>query len=393
MGRLDDYRKLQETGIYRHETTESKYRVIATAKSPETGATEQRQATLTGATKREAIEKREAMKAKIRGDAETSQKRRYVADFAASWTNTMKGEGQWSERTYKAHCQILEDHILPVVGDVPVDALQRDDIRRWIDVIEAKTHGDDDRGYAHASLRRFWATMKHLVRALYLEGHTDRRLVEWTKEVRGPTSDVSGRRETRTLTLEELRAFLAAAREDERWGPHMVTLAYTAMRFGESAGLEWRDVDFGARTIRVRRSCTRGRIGDTKTGETRTIGMAEPVQEMLRQHRDRMMRAQHPGLEKGIVFPDEDGTRLKAWQIHPPMEDATERANADIDVTVGPQVLRKTLPTLLDNAGAQRKMVKAIAGHETDEMSDHYDEKRPEDQIEALRSVVEGGGG
>jgi integrase len=385
--------KSEKAGIYRHETIDNKWQIRATATNPETGQVEERQKTLTDTTLEEAIATRESLKNEIQTvepDKGSSTGTPLLVDFATQWTARKKKQGQWSERTYSAHKQILEDHILPRIGGFDVDDLQRDDIRRWIDYIEGKTYekNGEQRRYTHDSLRRFWATMKHLVKALYLEGHCDRRFFEWCREIPGPRSDISGRRETKTLTLEELGEFVETAREKvPKWYPHIATLAYTGMRYGESAGLEWKDLDFAERTLCIRRSFSQGRLGPPKTGKTRVIGMAEPVAEALQMQRDRLHDEDNIGLVDDIVFPSDKGTRRWSSSLHGPMREAAKAAG--IDVKVGPQVLRKTLATVLDNAGVQRKMIKAIAGHETDEMSDHYDEKRPEDQIRALSSILE----
>jgi integrase len=395
---MDGWTKTEEPGIYRDPNDETRWRVFTTAKAPD-GSYPRRQKTLTEASMSDAIRVREQLKAEIRAPDEaeaSSPTTKYVVDFAKDWATRMKTEGRWNERTYETTLQILESHILPDIGGIEVDDLRREDIRRWIETIEQKTYeqGDERKRYSRHSLRRFWSTMKALVKNLYLESHVDRRFIEWCREIRGPTSEIGGRRTADSLTLNELHAFLDATRTlaesgaiSARWEPHIVTLAWTGMRFGESAGLEWRDVDFDDRVIYVRRSFSQGRLGPPKSGETRRIGMVDEVADALHQQRQLLVAEQNLGLDDDIVFPSDKGTRRWSSSIHTPMKRAA--AEADINVDVGPQVLRSTLDTLLDDIGESAKLIKSVIGHKTDEMSEHYDRKRPETQIAALDRLKE----
>lgn len=398
---MDDWTKTNEPGIYRDPNDETRWRVFTTAKAPD-GSYPRRQKTLTDASMTEAVRVREELKAEIRATDEaeaSSPKTKYIVDFATDWAKRMKVEGRWNDRNYETTIQILESHILPKIGGIAVDDLQRDDLRCWIKHIEQKTYeeNDEEKRYSKYSLRRFWSTMKSLVKALYLDGYVDRRFVEWCRHIRGPTSDVDGRRTAESLTLGELHAFLDATRtlveEEElspRWEPHIVTLAWTGMRFGESAGLEWRDIDFDREVIQIRRSFSQGRLGPPKTGDSRRIGMIDEVAEALHRQRQLLLAEQNLGLEDDIVFPSDTGTRRWSSSIHDPMKMAAKKAG--IEVNVGPQVLRSTLDTLLDDIGESPKLIKSVIGHKTDQMSEHYDRKRPETQIDAISRLKEATG-
>ena len=89
----------------------------------------------------------------------------------------------------------------------------------------------------------------------------------------------------------ELAAFLAwaegAAQNYALWN----TLAMTGMRRGEALALRWRDVDFDAATISVRRSAGMVRIvgegadvveGDTKSGKPRVVDLDDGAAAVLR---------------------------------------------------------------------------------------------------------------
>ena len=92
----------------------------------------------------------------------------------------------------------------------------------------------------------------------------------------------------RFLDREELEALLRAA-ADDYLGPTdrvlWLTAAMTGLRQGELAGLRWRDVDWSARLVRVRRSYSRGRWTTPKSRRSsRAVPMADRVAAELERH-------------------------------------------------------------------------------------------------------------
>jgi integrase len=83
-------------------------------------------------------------------------------------------------------------------------------------------------------------------------------------------------------TDEELRRFLVAAHDEDR-GAFVLyaAAAYTGMRAGELAGLQWGDVSFEQRLIAVQRSYA----GPTKGGDVRYVPILDPLLPVLRAHR------------------------------------------------------------------------------------------------------------
>jgi len=408
MSRLENYKKV-ETYVYQHEDDPTKWRVRPTEKAPD-GTRKERQSTITGDLA-DAIRERERLKAKIRGettdDAPDSPEKKLIVDLAAEWRQKMLNEGRWSQRTHDENRQMLRDHILPEIAHIEVDDLCRDDVKRWKRVMREKTYerGGKERYYSQDSMQRFWAVMKRLLKEVYLEGYADQRFWEWVKDQKPPKSQADtdkARREDRTVTLAELFKLLDAMKQmaerdadpkhdkysiSERWYTHAVTIAWTGMRYGESAGLEWRDIDFDRRIIFVRRSWSQGRMGPPK-GEKRKIAMTEDVADALHRQRQILLAEQNDGfLDDGIVFPSNTGGRRWSSSIHSPMQDAAEVAG--IDVKVGPQVLRKTLGTVLDELGVSVKGVQKQLGHQTLEMAEHYDEKREEQMVRTIDEARE----
>jgi integrase len=386
----ENWEKTGETGIHRHKTLEGKYHVHATAKSPQRDKIVHRRRTLENATLQTAKAKFRKLKRQIRTPEEPQDDTvpsKSITHFAVRWVKTKSESNDWNANTADSARQNLTDHILPRIGHLAPEELSRQHIRSWIEYVESDTYtkAGEEKKYAHDSLRRWWRILKDLVEELYLEGHINRRLLKWTEKQPGPTSDATGRRESRTLAAEQLFKFVDTAWDIvPKWAPEIVTLAYTGMRPSELYGLDWADLHRDASTISILEGFT-GELGPPKGGPRR-IPMVEPVESALQIQRDRLEEEANLGLEEDIAFPSEVGTRRFPSSLYDPMRQVARAIGTDIKV--GPQVIRKTVNTLLGNAGCRREMIKSITGHDTDEMFSHYTEIRLENQASALTTLV-----
>lgn len=93
---------------------------------------------------------------------------------------------------------------------------------------------------------------------------------------RGFSHKGPGRKRIEPPTVEEVEALAAAALEEHGdYGPTLRTLilflGFTGARPGEAFALEWRDVDFQARRVRIERGLYKGREELPKNNRARTI--------------------------------------------------------------------------------------------------------------------------
>src|SRR5262249_38114808 len=76
------------------------------------------------------------------------------------------------------------------------------------------------------------------------------------------------------FTADEVTRLLEVAQQEApEWYAFVLTLARTGLRIGEGLALQRDDVDLNRRTLWVRRSWTRGRLGTTKGGRSRAVDL------------------------------------------------------------------------------------------------------------------------
>ena len=350
-----------ETGLYRLE--DGRIRVRTTAKDPTTGKMVERQRTIDGDIA-EARRIRTELKAEIQS---RSQKPQIItlADYAERWVE--RKARRWKKSTEKKCVNVLSYHVLPEIGHLSMRDIGRRDITDWIMTVEEKRK-DDGTLYSTDSVRGWWRVLRNMIRDAHAQGYLDEDI---TSRHDAPSTGVTGRQEQRTLSASQIGAVVEATRQyqPQRYA-EVVTLAYTGMRVGELYGLHWEDIDLADRIIEVRRSAWKGEAMETKTGASRAVPVPDLVVEALKDHREKMIRDQHPGLEAAIVFPARHGGYRYGTSLSKPLRRV--RNHLDIDVRVTPQVLRRTWNTLLVEARVDHITIRSILGHSSDQMTEHY---------------------
>ncbi|MEH0742573.1 site-specific integrase [Vibrio cholerae] len=117
------------------------------------------------------------------------------------------------------------------------------------------------------------------------------------------------RAESNPLTIDEVRAFLAAV--DPQWYDYFLVRFWTGLRSCEIHGLCWQHIDFDHRLIRIRQNFVNGELGDVKTPKSRRdLKMSEAIYEALNRQRQRV-----PHQEDQFVFPHPNGNGLSTHYV------------------------------------------------------------------------------
>jgi integrase len=153
--------------------------------------------------------------------------------------------------------------------------------------------------------------------------------------------------------------------EDERPGyyPFLLCLARTGIRLGEAVALEWRDVDFAARVLLIRRSRRKARVSEPKNGKARRVDISPQLAAALHtlksiQDTEAIV---HGGPSPERVFSDhhggsiqDDTFRQRVWA--PLLKRAELRYRK-------PHTLRHTYASMLIEAGEPLTYIQQQLGH------------------------------
>jgi integrase len=196
------------------------------------------------------------------------------------------------------------------------------------------------------------------------------------------------KREIVPLSREQARALLEAAKGDPLRAFYVLAVT-TGMRNGELPGLQWRDVDLGAGTLRVRRSVFNGVVSPPKTAAgNRTIRLTGTAVAALREHR--LITARRRMSE--WVFSTEKGTSISVHNVHNrPWRPLLKRAGLPASTRM--HDLRHTCATLLLSRGVPVKVVSEMLGHGDVEITlGAYQSVLPDMQESAARVMEEAPG-
>ncbi|OZB69848.1 MULTISPECIES: site-specific integrase [unclassified Thiomonas] len=271
------------------------------------------------------------------------------ADFAQQWQ--AENAVQWRRSYQRTVADIVSVHLLPHFGQQEVGSISREQILIFRSSL-AKAPG---RKKETLSPRRINAVM-NILRGILFEA-SDR--YQFTcpfyniKPLKVAKSDVQ------PFTLDEVKALLAAAREDFR--DYYTVRFFTGLRTGEIDGLKWKYVDFSHRLILIRETLVAGEEDETKTIESnRDVQMSQIVFDALQRQFART------GPLKNWVFCNRQGQPLDHNNV-------TKRVWYPLLRYLGytprrPYQTRHTAATLWLAAGENPEWIARQMGHTSTEM-------------------------
>ncbi len=327
---------------------------------PETGKRKQQVFTVRGS-KSDAQRELRAILTRIEGGAYIKPTKLTVGEFLTQWlekyvlTNT-------SPRTAEGYRVIIQRHLMPNLGIIPLTQLQPSRIQGYY----AKALSEVRANNGKLSARTVRNIHKVLSEAL---SHA----VKWQILVRNVALAVDPPRpsqsEMATFTEEQSRLFLEAVAESSYHELFTVAL-YTGMRRSELLGLPWKDVDVYLAQLSVTRTLHRlsskGFIfGKPKTAKSRrTIALPPTVCILLRQLKERQIAERLLlGLrlqDDDLVFSKPDGKPLDPSTITHTFRKVLKKAGLP---TLRFHDLRHTHASLMLKQGIHPKIVSERLGH------------------------------
>jgi integrase len=275
-----------------------------------------------------------------------------LSTFAETWMTSAADALKPSTCSfYRDH---LDHHVVPLLGRHRIDSIRRQHV---VALIRTSRQKDLKVNTVRGIVRTLSAVLSEAVEQEYLDANP---ALNVRKHLRQGSEAVP---EPDPFTAEDAHLFAETSRQSfARWYPLVLCGLRTGMRLGELLGLEWGDVDWRARTIRVSRSYVRGRLGSPKNHQRRTVDLSPQLRGVLRLYR-RQLRATFlaDGLPRPeILFPSDEGTRLDDSNVRKVFTRICEQAQL---AHRSPHDMRHTYASLLLSAGAPLLYVSAQLGH------------------------------
>lgn len=301
--------------------------------------------------------------------SKTSRDRITLADFIQNhWWPDYVLDGTHKPTTI-AYCRRLAEQIIEYFGEKKrLQQIDVEDLKRFI--IYFRTEAKTERGKPYSA---------STVHSLFGELRT---ILEYARRTHyllfNPVQDLSQKekphlekRKVDFLEPEKAREFLRCLDDEPLfWKVYFNILITCGLRRGEAVGLQWRDIDAEKMTLNVCRNVTidrdapeKYRVGDTKTGESRTVPLSTRVYGLLME-----LKREREAQLKGKIWPNtfifcrglEAGT-----PIYPstPTKWQAEFVKRHGLPNVSPHDLRHSAATLALMSGASLKDVQALLGH------------------------------
>jgi integrase len=191
-------------------------------------------------------------------------------EVAQQWAEIMSQKVKSS--TLKDYRGAMNHYILPRFGNLPIKDIDFLDVEEFRSKLKCSNKRKNN----------VFVPMRSLMRFALRAGLIDKNPMDLVENL-----SVS-KPEFYPLSIDEVHRFLDAVKPPYK--NFFIVAFYTGMRFGEMAGLKWKNVDFRLGIIKVRETRVRGEEGPPKTkGSIRDIKMLPPVVEALRDQRKATM--------------------------------------------------------------------------------------------------------
>lgn len=203
-----------------------------------------RRTTVTGKTAKEARDKADEVRRRLRAHLPAKDKKITLGAFTDTWINSTlaASDRKWSTKTLYA--TLARKHIIrATLRAQPLDKLKPSHVESW--KVELQTQGLSD-----STIRSAFNALKAILDTAVRDEALARNVAT------AVTRPKVRPQEAASLTPEEIRRVLEAARTS-RYAPLFALLVNTALRRGEALALRWSDVDLDAGVLRIRGTLAR----------------------------------------------------------------------------------------------------------------------------------------
>ncbi len=289
-----------------------------------------------------------------------------VEQYSAGWLTRLAARTK--PRTVDSARDTLRLRILPVFGTERVRRLDRGRIVDWLSKLLASGLSRNTVRLAHATLRSL------LTDAVDLDGLLPSNPAAGAGKRLHLAASARGRAEAvKAMTREQLGACLEACRDHRdasarRLYPFWVLMARTGLRVGEALAVQWADINWRDRVLRVERAFSgsgqRRRLDTPKAGHGRDVDLSAQTVDILRRleaKRTAETLRRGWGELPAWLFPNEVGAPMDDSKVRKIFGRILKAAGLPGHFT--PHCLRHTFASLLLQAGESPAYVQRQLGH------------------------------
>jgi integrase len=270
---------------------------------------------------------------------------------------------------------ILEKHLIPAFGGIPIENLSRAHIEIWQDRV-AKLIATGD--YSPYTANTWFEVLKIIVRSAVAELGLPRDPIAGVSKFDLREHSPYSHEQPNSLLPDEVPVFLAKLKELYPQHYAMAVLGFATglrpsslrplRRSGPTPDVLWEE---GA--ILVRRSHTRGdtTMQTTKTDLHQRIALPKLIMEILEEQVAKLPAG--PMRESELLFPGRDGGFQKGGG-QGGLATALGKTAAALEMSkrITPRALRRTFQDLARAAAVADSVARSISGHQNEAMQRHY---------------------
>jgi integrase len=294
---------------------------------------------------------------------EASLGKTLFSDWAEDWLASSAAGLKPS--TVSGYRSLLNNHILPVFGNVPLAKIKPVDVRWFVGHLS-------EQGMSPSRIRSTYFLLQANFKAAVESRYIGRSPCLGVKLPRPVV------REMLFLSAEEVKRIGTAVPEQYR--ALIYLLAYGGLRWGEAAALRRKRVNVLRRRVEVSESLSdvdgQLHFGPTKTHQARQVALPKSLNETLKSHLERYVEKERDALV--FTSPEGDPLRLPNFRRRvwwPALDEA------GISRAVRIHDLRHTCASLLIAQGAHPKGIQQHLGHSSISVTmDRYGHLFPDDQ-------------
>lgn len=277
------------------------------------------------------------------------------------------------ESTFALYNYVTEKHIIPHIGNIPLQKLETKDIQKIINTLH-------EAGKSLTLVRHVYLIISGALAQALKEQKVYRNVacaVELPKKAP---------KKVKPLTRDQVKKFMEVAKSSKHY-PAFVLEIGTGLRRGELLALRWKDIDLEAGILTVRETLNRivKANGDKKTKLVfqppktakgrRVIKLKDNVLRVLKEHQLATGNRDKP---EALVFGGKNGNPLDPRSFVARYELLLEKAGLP---KISFHALRHTVAVLLLQYGETVKNVQELLGHEKYSTTmDNYAEHMPEEE-------------